>query len=163
MHKVLFSFVAILAFHFWLTAVQAGEAPPPPEAKPSAPKPKPGAAKVPVANNSACFVCHVNFQEEELAVTHAKAGVGCVKCHGKSRAHTDDEANLIPPEIMYAKAKINASCLKCHPAAKLSESHKPVLAGTETKHPYCIDCHGEHRVPHRTRHWNKDTGKLLPD
>jgi hypothetical protein len=115
-----------------------------------------------VANNSACFVCHVNFQEEDLATTHAKAGVGCIKCHGKSNAHTDDEANLIPPEIMFPKAKINSACLKCHAPAKLTDSHKPVLAGTDTKNPYCTDCHGEHRLPHRTRHWDKQTGKLLP-
>ena len=39
-----------------------------PESKPSA---KAG------ADNSRCQVCHLNLAMEQLAVTHAKAGVGC--------------------------------------------------------------------------------------
>ncbi len=135
------------------------------DAKPAAPIPAASpsnTAKPAKANNSACFVCHVNFQEEELAVAHARIGVGCAQCHGKSRAHTDDESNVIPPEILFPKAKVNAACLKCHAREKLSEVHKTFLAGADVKNKYCTDCHGNHRINHRTRFWDKETGKLLP-
>lgn len=130
--------------------------------KPAAVKASPALVKNPAADNRRCLVCHINFDEEELAVAHAKAGVGCVKCHGESNAHSSDEDNVTAPDTMFPKAKLNAACLKCHDKGKLSEIHKPVLAGTEPKNRYCTDCHGEHRLAHRTRNWDKETGKLLP-
>ncbi len=39
--------------------------------------PKPG--DKPHADNTACFVCHGNYQDEPLAQWHAKANVGCAK------------------------------------------------------------------------------------
>lgn len=38
----------------------------------------------PIADNSRCFVCHANYEEEPLSVSHAKANIGCVRCHGNS-------------------------------------------------------------------------------
>ncbi len=112
------------------------------------------------ADNSWCHVCHINYAEEELAVTHARANVGCATCHGESYAHRGDEANVTPPDIMYPKEKINPSCLKCHAAEKLSDVHKPFLAGT-AEEKYCTDCHGDHRLAYRTQRWDKATGKRL--
>ncbi len=114
------------------------------------------------ADNSRCHVCHINFAMEKLAVTHARANIGCEHCHGESDAHCGDEDNITPPEIMYPESKIDAACLKCHgDRMKMTTKHKAVLAGTLKK--TCTGCHGEHRMSHRTRRWNKETGELISD
>lgn len=121
----------------------------------------------PRADNGACHVCHTNFQEEPLAVTHAQANVGCVRCHGQSIAHRNDEANITPPDKMFPAAKIDAACHKCHEshdvaAAKVIARWQARCPGkTNAKEIVCTDCHGEHRLKLRTIRWNKETGKLL--
>lgn len=131
----------------------------------------------PVANNTRCFVCHANydFYEEQLVFGHAKANVGCVQCHGESSRHSADEDGLTPPDRMFPKAHIRFNCLGCHNWMKLVASdktrqnradldekpdHQSVLDGTAKK-KLCTDCHGDHRLGHRTRAWDKRTGKLL--
>ena len=115
------------------------------------------------ANNSYCYVCHVNFQTEELAKNHQKHGVGCAKCHGESDRHSADEDSLTPPEIMYAKDKILDGCTKCHALTKLRavDEHGPAFAKDPAKLKVCTDCHGSHHMAVRTRHWDKTTGKLI--
>ncbi len=110
-------------------------------------------------DNWRCHVCHINFAEEELAVSHANVGVGCEKCHGKSDAHCGDEDNVTPPEIMYSKEAIVPACMTCHTA--LSADHKAVVEGTATKDKYCTDCHGAHKVAVRSRAWDKVTRTLI--
>lgn len=112
----------------------------------------------PAVDNSRCFVCHLNYQEEKVAASHAKVGIGCEKCHGASDAHCGDENNVTAPSAMYGKEKINPFCLQCHPT--LSAIHKPVLAGTFDR-KYCTECHGDHRLVRRSRIWDKTTGQLL--
>ena len=110
------------------------------------------------ADNSRCFVCHINYVREELAVTHARADIGCAKCHGRGDAHIADESwasggKGTPPEIMYTRDKINPFCLNCHRPDKIGlKRHKEVLAGTGKK-KYCTDCHGKHRLPKRRCKW----------
>ena len=104
----------------------------------------------PLADNSRCYVCHINYEVEELTSMHAKADVGCERCHGTSDAHCSDKDNMTPPDIMYPADKVNSSCNSCHPDGKLGGGKK-----------YCTDCHGEHRLSHRTRRWDKATGKLI--
>jgi hypothetical protein len=116
------------------------------------------------ADNSRCHVCHINYDEEELALNHELWGVSCESCHGASDAHCSDENNITPPDIMYSKASINPSCMKCHPKDEIIEEghHMPLLLGTATQMKYCTDCHGrEHRVAVRMVQWDKKTGKLL--
>ena len=113
---------------------------------------KSDASSGPVADNSRCYVCHINFDGEALTVMHAKGDVGCEDCHGASNAHCSDEDNITPPDKMFAKAAINDFCKGCHPDGKLS-------AGKN----YCTECHGEHRMGHRTRRWDKKTGELIED
>ncbi len=115
----------------------------------------------PVADNGPCLVCHLNFGFEELAQTHADANVGCIRCHGISMAHSEDEENTTPPDQMFAKAKVNSSCLECHEKPSLGDTHKPVLSGEATESQYCSECHGKHRLSRRTVRWNKDTGELI--
>jgi hypothetical protein len=116
----------------------------------------------PMADNSRCHVCHDDFRKEELAVVHARAEIGCEDCHGSSDAHCSDEDNITPPDIMYPRASLNLFCMNCH--SKLAgEHHGPILKGTATEKKYCTDCHGKHRREHRTRRWDKATGKLIED
>jgi len=114
-------------------------------------------------SNSRCHVCHINYEEEEFAVGHAKVGVSCEKCHGQSDDHCGDEGNITPPDIMYPKAKINASCMKCHARTYLASkrAHKKLFAATDPTEYVCTDCHGEHRLTRREVQWDKTTGKLL--
>jgi hypothetical protein len=129
--------------------------------------------------NSFCFACHIDFDEEELALSHEVVGIGCERCHGESQRHRSDEKNITPPEIMYPKAKINPTCMMCHPRQEIKKTleHTPILAVVETaldenteesiskagkQKEYCTDCHGQrHRMKVRTVRWDKATGKLL--
>ena len=118
----------------------------------------------PVADNSRCYVCHINYEEEALTFVHAMADIGCEQCHGSSDAHCSDEDNITPPDIMYPAAKIDSFCMRCHTKDKIDiPVHKSVLADIGTEEGCCTNCHGEHRLSHRTRRWDKKTGKLLED
>ena len=111
-----------------------------------------------VADNSRCYVCHMNYIQEDIAVIHARANIGCADCHGDCDAHIADESwawggKGTPPGIMYPRAKINPFCMGCHPADKIdAEQHKPLFTGTGGK-KYCTDCHGNHRLAHRKCKW----------
>lgn len=111
-----------------------------------------------VADNSRCYVCHMNYIQEDIAVIHARANIGCADCHGDCDAHIADESwawgeNGTPPGIMYPRAKINPFCMGCHPAGKIdAEQHKSLFTGTGEK-KYCTDCHGNHRLAHRKCKW----------
>lgn len=118
----------------------------------------------PMADNSRCYVCHINYDGEVLAVTHARADIGCERCHGSSDAHCSDEDNITPPDIMFPVAKIKPFCMGCHSREEINiPVHKGVLVDTGTREGCCTECHGEHRLSHRTRRWDKTTGKLIED
>lgn len=110
------------------------------------------------ADNSRCFVCHINYTQEDIAVTHAKAGMGCKDCHGQSDEHIADESwawggNGTAPDKMYPHSTINPFCMGCHPQDKLpAASHEVVFANT-AQQKYCTDCHGEHRLTNRKCKW----------
>jgi hypothetical protein len=110
------------------------------------------------ADNSRCQVCHLNLAQEELAVSHARANIGCAGCHGASDAHIADESwasggNGTAPDIMFPQAKLNPCCLECHPQAKIdSDQHKDFFAG-KGEEKYCLDCHGKHRLVNRKCKW----------
>ena len=44
------------------------------------------------ADNSRCFVCHVNYMQEDIAVIHARVNISCADCHGDCDAHIADES-----------------------------------------------------------------------
>ncbi len=119
------------------------------------------------ADNFACHVCHGNYREEPFAVTHAKADISCIDCHGVSHAHRDDEDNIIPPDVMYPPEEIAKKCMKCH--KKHDAPAKEVIARwlkrcSDKKDPgklVCTDCHGQHRLKLRLVRWDKKTGKLI--
>jgi hypothetical protein len=124
--------------------------------------------------NPFCRACHLDLDEEELALNHEIRGIGCERCHGESLRHRSDEANITPPEIMYPKERINPMCMMCHPRHDIQDvkDHRPILeAGLSVfeEEPlrkdvkkYCTDCHGsKHRMNTRTIRWDKCTGALL--
>jgi hypothetical protein len=119
------------------------------------------------ADNSSCLVCHANFRKEELASTHASHSVRCVSCHGPSVAHRNDEANIIPPDIMIAAEKLDASCGRCHaghdvePRAVVARFLEKSSGQMDLKNLVCTNCHGQHRLSVRTVRWDKRTGRLL--
>ena len=128
--------------------------------------------------NPFCKACHLDFDEDKLALDHELAGIGCERCHGESLKHRSDEANITPPQLMYSKDRINPMCMMCHPRHEIRhvEDHQPLLeaglsvfedeeAGDSSGHAakYCVDCHGpDHRMKVRTVRWDKRTGELLP-
>jgi len=147
-----------------------GESVPEPEAKDEVPlllddepllllddEPDAGRSDGPQADNSRCFVCHINYMQEEIAVIHARANIGCAGCHGESDEHIADESwasggNGTAPDIMYPKSKINSSCMKCHPKNNIdNDRHKPLFANFEKT--VCTDCHGSHRLEVRKCKW----------
>jgi formate-dependent nitrite reductase cytochrome c552 subunit len=117
--------------------------------------------------NQACYVCHGNYEEEPLAVIHAKEGVGCADCHGKSFAHRNDEDNITPPDVMYPLEAIDEACQECHDTHDASA--RDVIARWQQRCPekmdastlVCTDCHGQHRLKMRVVRWNKKTGELI--
>ncbi len=121
------------------------------------------------ADNGACLVCHANFGKETLAATHASSGVACTSCHGPSAAHRNDEANVIPPDIMLSTETLDASCERCH--QRHDASARAVVARFlekstgrhDLKSLVCTTCHGEHRLPVRTVRWDRKSGKLLSE
>ena len=127
-------------------------------------QPKTGDAQV--AGNDDCFVCHINYDTEKLAVRHLKKGITCRNCHGDCDAHCDDESHVTPPDIMYLREQIAPACMKCHAKKKLARksAHKSVLAAPTTAKKTCTDCHGQsHRLKKtRTMQWDKKTRKVLP-
>jgi hypothetical protein len=102
------------------------------------------------ADNSRCYVCHANFQKEDLAVTHARAEIGCAKCHGACDAHIDDESwtsggKGTAPDKMYARNKVIPFCVTCHEVSKRDTPGCQFPQLTEKK--ACTDCHGKHHLP----------------
>jgi len=110
------------------------------------------------ADNSRCFVCHINYIQEDIAVTHARANIGCADCHGESDEHIADESwawggKGTPPDIMYPRAQINTFCMGCHTRDKIdTEQHKP-LSAIISAEKFCTDCHGNHRLSERKCKW----------
>ncbi len=115
----------------------------------------------PVADNSRCHVCHLNFDGEDLTKVHARAEIGCEDCHGASDAHCSDEDNITPPDRMFATDTIVDFCTECHAEEGLKDvpAHDQVFEGDKV----CTDCHGNHRLNVRTRRWNEKTGELIED
>jgi hypothetical protein len=118
-------------------------------------------------DNFACFVCHGNYEEEELVVAHGKKKVGCIDCHGESHAHRNDEDNVTPPDKMYAPEGIDKMCGGCHKkhdvaaAEVIARWQERCPAKTNPKAIICTDCHGRHRLKFRTVWWDKKTRKLI--
>jgi hypothetical protein len=107
-------------------------------------------------DNSACLVCHLDFEREELAAQHVTAHVVCAGCHGRSEAHRSDELNITKPDVLYGRSAIDPFCVRCHPThkdpGKLAE-YLNQWRGVRRPNgrmvqddSVCTDCHGQHAI-----------------
>ena len=121
------------------------------------------------ADNSNCFVCHADYEDESLVTRHARKGVGCTDCHGDSWEHIEDEDHTTPPEVMYCAESIDRACRKCHDThdapARIVVRRWLDRCRTKTRMSelVCTDCHGRHRLETRKVRWDKRTGKLIDE
>ena len=133
------------------------------ETLPEAPVDKP---KLKV-DNFACYVCHGNYDGEELVVEHGMEKIGCIDCHGESLDHRNDEDNITPPGKMYPLEEVDKMCGACH--HKHNVSAREVIERWQQRCPektnpkkiVCTDCHFQHRLQRRTVRWNKKTGEVI--
>jgi hypothetical protein len=113
------------------------------------------------ADNSRCQVCHLNFMQEALTVSHAKTNIGCATCHGACDAHIADESwasggNGTAPDIMYPRSKIYSACIACHKPEQVFvkvEKHRPFWWTIAYQERVCTECHGMHRMVSRKCKW----------
>lgn len=118
-------------------------------------------------DNSSCYVCHNNYEEEGLVVTHGKEEIGCIDCHGESFDHRNDENNITPPDILYPLDDIDDKCGECHDEHDASAKdvvqrwQKRCPEKTDAASLVCTDCHFHHRLERRVVRWNKRTKELI--
>jgi predicted CXXCH cytochrome family protein len=105
----------------------------------------------PLGPNAACYVCHQTFIFEEMATVHKAEEIGCIKCHGLSAAHANDEnVGATPPDVKFARHEVDKSCVECHDTHDAPA--RDVLARflhrelPSDQPAICTDCHGEHRI-----------------
>ena len=101
--------------------------------------------------NKRCYECHIDFEEEELSTTHQSKGVTCVRCHGHSQPHIDDEVRATPPDAVFRAKTMKVFCLTCHTAEehiKVKTHALEAARATKTGKPErtCTACHGEHEL-----------------
>ena len=133
----------------------------PAEDEPNLPLPATKAA----AENTACFVCHANYEQEPLVAWHAAEDLGCTECHGKSYPHRNDENHTTGPDKMFPPEMIRPFCQECHPKHEVPDQKigaRKKQRNLEDKQTItCTDCHGAHRLKTRSVRWNKTTGRHL--
>ncbi len=104
----------------------------------------------PLSANANCYICHTMFVREPISKVHFKAKVNCIKCHGLSAAHANDEdIGATKPDIMYKRNRVDAMCSKCHeehdvPAAEVIGRF--IERKLEQTPAVCTDCHGRHKI-----------------
>ena len=102
-----------------------------------------------VAANKVCCECHIDFEGEELVRVHEKHQVACVRCHGRSQAHMEDEVRKTPADFTARGKGMEVFCLTCHDPVKHHRigPHKQEAAKTDpARRRSCTQCHGEHKL-----------------
>ena len=97
----------------------------------------------PLGANAACYVCHITFVQEELSKTHLRAKVPCIRCHGLSAGHANDEdIGATPPDVSFKRDQVDAMCIECHKSHAIAAEELAV----HKRAPICTDCHDSHRI-----------------
>jgi hypothetical protein len=142
---------------------------PPLKVKKDAPRLETGPPPKSTMPATICLDCHRTYYADSFAILHSRQGIRCVDCHGPSEAHKNDEGNITPPDVMFARDDINTACRKCHSVrnraipAPISRKRHGEIARIEPKDVMCMDCHGQkHLLFLRNIQWDKKTHKLLP-
>lgn len=137
-------------------AVQSAKTAKPGGSAPAAPASKSAAKSA--ADNSICFVCHLDLQKEQLTTIHQAEGIGCPRCHGSSADHMHDEMLMTKPDLLFGRQEVDAMCGKCHeePHKEKTRQVKAFLEQWRGKdrpngrvvsdRSICTDCHGTHNI-----------------
>ena len=92
-----------------------------------------------------CQICHIDVADQLEGTEHARAAIGCITCHGRSKPHIEDENNEVKPDHIFKGPDIDDHCNTCHldtcPQTQAHKRHKPPKT--------CAACHGAHaaRLP----------------
>ena len=107
---------------------------------------QPGGLSVGPSAETSCYECHIDFKEEALAAVHERHRVTCVRCHGRSLAHMEDEVRKTPADVTFKGKAMEVFCLTCHGRKR----HYRVVAheaeAKKDKRRTCTQCHGSHRL-----------------
>lgn len=104
----------------------------------------------PLSVNASCYVCHVTFVREEISRVHFAEEVTCVKCHGVSANHANDEdIGATKPDVTFTRAQVDKMCRECHKGHDVPA--RDVLARFVEREltdraAVCTDCHGHHQI-----------------
>ncbi|MFQ6130918.1 MAG: DUF1080 domain-containing protein [Armatimonadota bacterium] len=96
------------------------------------------------SNDACAYVCHYDFRDEELTTKHLPKKIGCITCHGLSKAHEQDEEHLTAPDQMFEPEDVIPFCDTCHAVREKCPFATPeeFNYGDQT----CLDCHGKHTL-----------------
>ena len=92
----------------------------------------------------------MTFVREEISKQHLACDVTCIKCHGVSADHANDEdIGATKPDVYYRRDQVDAMCRKCHPRHDVPA--RDVIARfmqrkLSVSPAVCTDCHGQHRI-----------------
>ncbi len=116
----------------------------------------------PLGVNAACYVCHMTFVKEELSRTHLHAKVGCIRCHGISAGHANDEdIGATPPDVSFKRDGVDTMCRTCHKSHDINAAQvvsRWLERELHKQPPICTDCHGTHRINPRSCLRQEDAG-----
>jgi len=116
----------------------------------------------PLGVNAACYVCHMTFVKEGLSRTHLQAKVGCIRCHGISAGHANDEdIGATPPDVSFKRDGVDIMCRKCHKSHDIGAAQvisRWLERELHKQPPICTDCHGTHRINPRSCLRQEDAG-----
>ncbi|MGB2824048.1 MAG: cytochrome c3 family protein, partial [Phycisphaerae bacterium] len=106
------------------------------------------APRIAAKANATCMECHIDFDTEEIVVVHGTHGVTCVRCHGPSRAHMEDEVRKTKADVTFRGQAMRLFCLTCHKPEKHRRvrNHAAELARPPHERRACTACHGEHKL-----------------
>jgi len=104
----------------------------------------------PLSVNANCYLCHIPFVREEISRVHFAEKITCIKCHGLSAAHANNEdVGATKPDVTFGRDRVDKMCRECHethdaPAqAVIARFSQRKLTDTGA---VCTDCHGNHRI-----------------
>jgi hypothetical protein len=104
----------------------------------------------PLSVNATCYVCHIPFVREEISRDHFAEKITCIKCHGLSAAHANDEdVGATKPDITYRRDQVDKMCRECHEAHDVPARQiiaRFVDRKLDDAAAVCTDCHGHHRI-----------------
>ena len=104
----------------------------------------------PMSVNATCYICHTTFVREPISKVHFQQKITCIKCHGLSADHANDEhIGATKPDVVYRRDQVDAMCGECHEKHNVS-ARKVVRRYIKRKISQlpvvCTDCHGMHWI-----------------